>query len=86
MTSLSSELQTHYSKKFIEHAIGVVESKWLDSKEFKTLMDHAESLSPGKSPYDRRTRAYKYRKWHEPRVRAKWLKEHGDEFGEHDND
>ncbi len=52
-------------------------NEWLDSKEYKQLWKKAESMLPPSGKYDRRTKAYKYMKWHEPRARKKWDKQHG---------
>lgn len=46
--------------------------RWFESKEYKALEVKAQLLSPGKRIWDKRTKAYKYMKWHEPRARAKW--------------
>lgn len=48
---------------------------WMESKEWADLMNRVKAQSPGKNWTDKRTNAWKYYKWHEPREKKKWLRE-----------
>lgn len=51
---------------------GEANYNWHNSDTYKNLESKAQSLSPNSKIWDKRTKAYKYMKWHEPRLRNKW--------------
>lgn len=61
-----------WAKHFLISAVGEDTYQWWESKEYKELVRVAQALSPGKRYTDKRTKAYKYMKWHEPRARKSW--------------
>lgn len=72
-TNLSSNLAKYYEKKFMVWATGdPLINEWYDSKEYKELWAKAEKMLPPSGKYDRRTNAYKFMKYWEPRKRKEW--------------
>jgi hypothetical protein len=74
-TTLAVDLATYYTKPMmIRMAGGEANYNWHQSNAYKIILLKAQSLSPGKNIWDKRTKAYKYMKWHEPRARKEWEK------------
>lgn len=73
MSSPSHNLATYWAKPTMIWLEGGEENyNWHRSNTYKQLETTAQTLSPGKKIWDKRTKASKYMKWHEPRARKAW--------------
>ena len=69
-----SNLAQYWQGPVMDTLLGAEEAAWQRSIEYGQLENYVRLNFPNRRVHDRRTKAYKWWKWHEPRARSKWLK------------